>query len=304
VHHQSEDYNLAVALRQSSLQPFFSSVFYWPLALLGFPPLVFLACSSFNTLYQFWLHTRAIGSLGPLEAVLVTPSHHRVHHGRNPLYIDRNHGGTFIVWDRLFGTFQREEEEVVYGITKPLASWNPVWANIHYWVELFQTARRSQGPRDKLLTFLKPPGWFPVDQGGFQPAPPICPHPVQFDRPYPPALRAYAVFQFATLTLVMIGLGLFAGSQGFETKLAGAGLITWGLVNLGGLFEGRSWSFYSEAARVLAAPGMALFVLSGPIAWLASGWLVLGIPFFAFRMAGQLPYYQVGADHPVGAGGL
>jgi sterol desaturase/sphingolipid hydroxylase (fatty acid hydroxylase superfamily) len=294
VHHQSEEYNLAVALRQSSLQPFFSAVFYWPLALIGFPPLVFLACSSFNTLYQFWLHTRAIDRLGPLEAVLVTPSHHRVHHGRNPLYIDRNHGGTFIVWDRMFGTFQKEEEEVVYGITKPLASWNPVWANLHYWVELFQTAHRTRRPVDKLRTFIKPPGWFPADQGGFQPAPPIEAHPVKFDRVYPPALRAYAIFQFATLTLVMIALGLFARTLDAGTTLAGASLITWGLVNLGGLFEGRAWSFYSEMARVLVAPALALLVLSGSISWLATAAFALGIPFFALRMAGELPFYRIG----------
>ncbi len=105
VHHQSEEYNLTVALRQGALQPAFSWVFYLPLAVLGFPPAMFLAVSSFNTLYQFWIHTRLIGRLGPLEWVLNTPSHHRVHHGRNPRYIDRNHGGTLIVWDRLFGTF-------------------------------------------------------------------------------------------------------------------------------------------------------------------------------------------------------
>ncbi|HKC12517.1 MAG TPA: sterol desaturase family protein, partial [Vicinamibacteria bacterium] len=120
VHHQSEEYNLAVALRQGAFQGSFSWVFYLPLALLGLPPLVFLTVSSFNTLYQFWIHTRTIGRLGPLEWVLNTPSHHRVHHGRNPKYIDRNHGGTLIVWDRLFGTFQGEEEEPVYGITTPL----------------------------------------------------------------------------------------------------------------------------------------------------------------------------------------
>lgn len=298
VHHQSEDFNLAVALRQSSLQPFMSAVFYWPLALVGFPPLVFVACSSFNTLYQFWIHTRTIDRLGPLEAVLVTPSHHRVHHGRNPLYIDRNHGGTFIVWDQLFGTFQEEEEEVVYGITKPLASWNPVWANLHYWVELFQIAHRTQRPLDKLRTFLKPPGWFPPDQGGFQPPPPIGPHPVQFDRPYPPALRGYAVFQFATLTLITVALGLFVNQLGLDEKLAGAGLIIWGLVNLGGLFEGRAWSIYSEAARVLVAPVLAGLVLTGSMAWLAAGWLALGILVYGFRMAGQMPFYRIGSADP------
>ena len=122
VHHQSEEYNLAVALRQGSIQ--FSWIFYLPLAVVGLPPAVFLTVSSLDTLYQFWIHTRAIGRLGPLEWVLCTPSHHRVHHARNPKYIDRNYGGTLIVWDRLFGTFRQEDEEPVYGITTPLRSWN------------------------------------------------------------------------------------------------------------------------------------------------------------------------------------
>jgi sterol desaturase/sphingolipid hydroxylase (fatty acid hydroxylase superfamily) len=302
VHHQSEDYNLAVALRQSTLQPFFGSVFYWPLALLGFPPLVFLACSSFNTIYQFWLHTQAIGKLGPLEALLVTPSHHRVHHGRNPIYIDRNHGGTFIVWDRLFGTFEREGEKVVYGITKPLASWNPIWANFHYWLELFHTARSTRKPIDKLRTFLKPPGWFPADQGGFQPPPPIAEQPVKFDRPYPRALGGYALFQFALLIAVTIALTFLEGSYGLETRLAGICLVAWGLVNLGGLFEGRPWSFHSEAVRVLVAPVLSLAVLSGALAWGASAVLALGVPAFVFRLMGLRPFFRESAGHAADLG--
>lgn len=173
VHHQSEEYNLTVALRQSWFQGWFSWVFYLPLALVGFDPLIFLTLSSFNTLYQFWIHTRTIKSLGFLEYILNTPSHHRVHHGSNPKYIDKNHAGTLIIWDRLFGTFQKEEEEVYYGITKPLASWNPIWANLHYWQDLIETAKKSDSITDKIKVFLKPPGWFPEKLGGFQSAPEI-----------------------------------------------------------------------------------------------------------------------------------
>ena len=167
VHHQSEEYNLTVALRQGAFQPALSWVFYLPLAVLGFPPAMFLAVSSFNTLYQFWIHTRLVGRLGPLEWVLNTPSHHRVHHARNPEYIDRNHGGTLIVWDRLFGTFGAERQEPVYGITRPLASWNPVWANLHYWAEMWQLARRARRPLDRVRVLWKRPGWRPDELGGY-----------------------------------------------------------------------------------------------------------------------------------------
>ncbi|MCC6848034.1 MAG: sterol desaturase family protein [Deltaproteobacteria bacterium] len=280
VHHQSEDYNLAVALRQSTLQPFFGAIFYWPLALLGFPPVVFLACASFNTIYQFWLHTQAIGRLGPLEAVLVTPSHHRVHHGRNPRYIDRNHGGTFIVWDRLFGTFEREREAVVYGITKPLASWNPLWANLHYWVELLRTARRTPHRRDKLRAFLKPPGWYPADQGGFQPPPPVSATPVKFDRPHAPALGRYALLQFGLLVAATVALSFCVGMYDLRTGLAAIGVVGWGFGNLGGLFDGRAWAWRSEALRVVAAPAVPLLVLSGAAAWATAAALLLCVPFF------------------------
>ena len=111
VHHQSEELNLAVALRQSAFGQIYTWIFYLPLALLGFPPLMFLTLNAANTLYQFWVHTRLIGKLGPMEWVFNTPSHHRVHHARNPQYIDKNHAGTLIVWDRLFGTFAEEKEE-------------------------------------------------------------------------------------------------------------------------------------------------------------------------------------------------
>jgi len=286
VHHQSEDFNLAVALRQSTLQPFFSAFFYLALALLGFPPLVFFACSAINTIYQFWLHTQMIDRLGPLEAVFVTPSHHRVHHGRNPIYIDRNHGGTFIVWDRLFGTFQREEETVVYGITKPLASWNPIWANLHYWIELAESARKARGPADKIRMFLKMPGWFPQELGGVQSAPPIEAEPGKFDRRYPREVGDYAIVQFALLTTVLVGLLFMVGSYGFAVTAAAGVAIIWGLVNLGGLFETKAWAYRSEAVRVAIVPLAPLVLLSGDAAGAWAALLGLGFVVFLYRMPG------------------
>src|SRR5690606_31238042 len=129
VHHQSEDYNLAVALRQAWFTSLSSWVLNLPLAFLGVPPLVYGVCAALNTLYQFWIHTRLVGKLGPLEWVLNTPSHHRVHHGIDAPYLDTNYGGVFIVFDRLFGTFVEETHEPRYGTLDPIRSFDPVWAN-------------------------------------------------------------------------------------------------------------------------------------------------------------------------------
>ena len=160
VHHQSEEYNLSVALRQGAFQSFFSWVFYLPLAVLGFPPVVFITCSALNTLYQFWIHTRLIGKLGPLEWVFNTPSHHRVHHGRNPQYIDRNHAGVFIIWDRMFGSFVQEtdEERIRYGIVKQLGTFNLLHSVFHEWIGIFKDVWSA--PWNAKLGYIwRPPGW-------------------------------------------------------------------------------------------------------------------------------------------------
>jgi len=161
VHHQSEEYNLTVALRQGALQQALSWVFYLPLALLGFPPLVFLAVSSLNTLYQFWIHTELIGRLGPLEWIMNTPSHHRVHHGANVEYLDRNYAGIFIIWDRLFGSFTPERTPVDYGLTKNIHTFNPVRIAFHDWVAMFRSVAHAGNWRDALGFVFRRPGWSP-----------------------------------------------------------------------------------------------------------------------------------------------
>ncbi len=167
VHHQSEDYNLSVALRQGAIQKIFTSPFYLPLAFLGFAPEWFVYILAWNTLYQFWIHTEKIGTMGPLEWILNTPSHHRVHHGRNPKYIDKNHAATLIIWDRMFGTFQKEEERPTYGITKPVNSFNPLMA---HWKPISDLYEESRGmtTKEKFTLLLKAPGWRPERLGGKQ----------------------------------------------------------------------------------------------------------------------------------------
>ena len=165
VHHSSEEFNLTVALRQSSLHGLMSWLFYLPIALLGVPVTMWLTCHAVNLVYQFWIHTQEINTLGPLEWVMNTPSHHRVHHGINPEYQDKNFAGTFIVWDRLFGTFEPERAPVVYGITKPLRSWNPIRANLHQFEEIWRVARACRSVPDKLRAVFGHPRWKPQNSG-------------------------------------------------------------------------------------------------------------------------------------------
>ncbi|TVR00190.1 MAG: sterol desaturase family protein [Deltaproteobacteria bacterium] len=160
-HHSSRHYNLSTALRQSWTTSLTGWVFWVPLVLLGFPVELILLQKALNLLYQYWIHTESVGRIGPLEWVLNTPSHHRVHHGRNLRYLDRNYGGIFIIWDRLFGTFEpeRDEEPVEYGLIHQLDSHNPVVIAFHEWKALFRDIARR--PARALEYLFRPPGWQP-----------------------------------------------------------------------------------------------------------------------------------------------
>ena len=161
VHHSAEDYNLSTALRQSVVQRYFSMIVYFPSALFV-PPSAYFVHVQFNLLYQFWIHTELVKSLGPLEYILNAPSHHRVHHGRNPYCIDKNYGGTLIIFDRLFGTFQDEtDEKVVYGLTHPVNTWNPIWIQICHFVHIGKTFWSIEGFKNKIYVLVKGPGWSP-----------------------------------------------------------------------------------------------------------------------------------------------
>ncbi len=158
-HHSSQHYNLSTALRQPLLTPFTGMIFWTPLPLIGFPPWMVLTAQAISLLYQFWLHTEAVTRLGVLEHVLNTPSHHRVHHGKNVAYLDRNHGGILIIWDRLFGTFAAEREPVVYGLTTDITTHNPLRIGFHEYAALGRDLRRAPTLRAKLGYLLAPPGW-------------------------------------------------------------------------------------------------------------------------------------------------
>jgi len=158
-HHSSQHYNLSTALRQSWTTPFTGPIFWMPLALIGFSPAMILTAQAWSLLYQFGLHTEIVRTLGPLELVLNTPSHHRVHHGTNVEYLDRNHAGIFIIWDRLFGTFEPERAKVAYGLTTNIQTHNPLRIASHEWIALAKDVARAPRLRDKLGYLLCPPGW-------------------------------------------------------------------------------------------------------------------------------------------------
>jgi len=165
VHHQSEDYNLSTALRQPATNWLAGWVFYLPLAILGYPPQVIAVVGLIDILYQFWIHTELIGRMRWLDGIFNTPSNHRVHHAVNEEYLDRNYGGILILWDRCFGTYSRERPDLpcVYGTRTPLKSWNPLRANFQVFASLLRESSHVTNWRDKLLLWIKPPGWRPAD---------------------------------------------------------------------------------------------------------------------------------------------
>src|SRR5262249_38603233 len=160
VHHSSQRYNLGTALRQTWTGGFISFVFWLWLPLVGFPPMMVLTMQAISLLYQFWIHTEVVRSLGPLEAVMNTPSHHRVHHASNPRYIDRNHAGTLIIWDRIFGSFEPEDlkEKPVYGLTKNINSYNPLRIAFHEWADIWRDVRQASTWRMRFRYIFGRPG--------------------------------------------------------------------------------------------------------------------------------------------------
>ena len=252
VHHQSEDYNLAVALRQSVVTVFTILPFHLPLALLGISPVVFITVDSFSTLYQFWIHTELIGKLGWFERVFNTPAQHRVHHAVNPQYLDKNYAATLCIWDRLFGTFAEEVEPPVYGLVKPLASFNSIWAQVHYWVELWRQARAAQQPLDRIKVWFMPPTF-----RGSGLAPQVAP---QIDRRFavkhdPKLTPRLSWWLFAQLVFVLVGataLLFYAAQLTPWQRVASAAIFLFTLAAAGGLMEKKRWAIPLEVGRLAA----------------------------------------------------
>lgn len=286
VHHQSEEYNLSVALRQSSFQVVWTFFFYLPLAVAGFDTTDFLLISALNTLYQFWIHTETVNKMGWLEYVLNTPSHHRVHHGRDPKYIDKNHAGTLIIWDRMFGTFQPEEERPTYGITKPINSWNGVWANFSHYATMAAELKQIPKWTDKVRYLFNKPGWMPESLGGYRPAPPVSKATYhKYDTPASLLLGYYVLFQY---TICLVATAAFLFQQGTFTmweKALATLLISITVVNCGVLFERKRWVVIAEWIRIVSYPAVLIvlvFLYQWPsLLWMGSAaYLVVSVAWF------------------------
>lgn len=280
VHHQSEDYNLSVALRQSVFQKMFTFYFYLPLAILGFKTEWFLLISAFNLLYQFWIHTEVIDKMPRwFSFVFNTPSHHRVHHGINPKYIDRNHAGSLIIWDRIFGTFQEEEERPIYGITTPVNSWNPVMANIQPFVILFKELKNIPGFWNKLRFTFGKPGWYPKEMGGYQPPKEVDRSAYRkFEIAVSPSLNFYLFGQYVVI-LIITAFFLFTISNYHMTlQLLIAALIIYSVAAVGMLFENKLMAIKLEFIRFFVTIALALYMY---FAQLAPLWLPIGLSLVA-----------------------
>lgn len=209
VHHQSQDYNLSTALRQTSSGALLGWVFYVPMALAGVPPLAFGVVALIDLLYQFWVHTEQVGRLSWFDRWFCSPSNHRVHHAVNDAYLDKNYGGILILWDRIFGTFKDEDdkEKCVYGTRGLLNSWDPLWANAQVYAGLAHDSWHARSWGDKLRVWLKPPGWRPADvaQRFPKPAFDIARMP-RYNPAMTPATRWFASVQFV---LLLAGVSVF-----------------------------------------------------------------------------------------------
>lgn len=262
VHHQSEEYNLTTALRQSWFTGLVSWVFYMPVALLGFPPEMFVTVYTLDIVYQFWIHTRAVGKLGPLEWIFNTPSHHRVHHGIDPVYIDKNYAGILIIWDRLFGTFRREDTEPVYGIVGPLSSWNPFWANVEPFVKLWKLSLAPRRLRDKLYFWIAPPEWRPADLGGPVTVPEVSratQH--KYETPAPRSVNAYVITGFALASGATTALLEVSKSLSWAENIAIVALVLVSLAVWSGLEERRPWAAPLEIVKLAGAVALGAWFL-------------------------------------------
>lgn len=272
VHHSMEAYNYAVALRQSFLEGIYTWMFFMPLAFFGIPWPLFVMAYAVSLIWQFFVHTRYIDKMGVLETVFATPSHHRVHHGRNPQYIDKNFGPFLIIWDKFFGTFEPEVEEVDYGILHPLDSNSPVWVNVHQHWNILKALKSAHGIMEKIMVVFGPPDFVPSALRFVQKDNVVQKSAVRS----PVLLKKYYVFlNFLLCALSAIVLVSVYGDKGEWTKFIPlAILLTFAFsINIG-LLEKRKWADYAEVLKWFLVLGSGIYLFSSA-AYVSTGILLV-----------------------------
>ena len=240
VHHQSQHYNLTTALRQTSSGFLFGWIFYLPMAMAGVPPTVFGIVLLIDLLYQFWVHTEQVGKLGWFDRVFCSPSNHRVHHAVNDLYIDRNFGGILVIWDRIFGTFQEEQERCVYGTRGALNSWDPLWANVDTYWALAKDSWHTAHWGDKLKLWFKPPGWQSEAMARNNPKPAFTLESVTtFNPPLSAAGQWFAAVQFLLAMAAVLAFLWHVDTMAFSDRAIWCAVIAAGLWASGHFLQGR-----------------------------------------------------------------
>ena len=280
VHHQSEDYNLSTALRQTSTSFATTWVFYIPCFFLGMPISMFVSIASAHLIYQFWVHTQHIPKLGIFEWFMVSPSNHRVHHAQNADYIDKNYGGLLIIWDRLFGTFKAEEEhqQAIYGIRVPLRSWNPIWANLHIFAAMLRDIWHTQRWSDKFRVLWSKTGWHPEDM--VERFPEKKSDLQQFEK-YNPQRSSLVNGAIILQYLLLAALHFWSAEQ--STLLSSA--LMWAVVLaqvaillvIGALLDGKAYAGSLEYARLLALAAILWISYSAKL--ISSDWLGWGVAY-------------------------
>ncbi len=282
VHHQSEDYNLTTALRQTSSRELFGWVFYLPLAIIGLDPVLFIGTAALNQLYQFWVHTQLIKRLPAwYEYVFVTPSNHRVHHAQNSVYIDRNYGGFLIIWDRMFGTFQDElpEEPCIFGVRKALRSWNPLWANLDWYAVMWRDAVLTRRWQDKLLIWFKPTGWRPDDVAKSHPVKPaVLDEFKKYETALTPLTAGYVLLQFLSFLGMIILLMVFNHTLVQQELIAACVFGLFSFYSLSQVQEGRSVALFTEVFRfALLCYGVISWQSSDVVNYLVGGFSLISL---------------------------
>ncbi len=259
VHHSSEEFNVSVAIRASGWALFTQRFFYLPMALLGIPVELVVLADGFSNLYTLWVHTRAVGKLGPLERVLITPSHHRVHHGRNPEYLDKNFGAIFIVWDKLFGTYAEETAPVVFGLRVPFEGHNILWARFFMLVEIAQRVGRARGLKDKILAPFRPPEWDPAGDHDVTSGA-VAQRPTTIVAGG--VARGYAIAQHVIVFFLAALFIVKWDAIGLGARVVVALWLWASLGIVGALLDARAWAAKAEALRwVVAVAAVALLRL-------------------------------------------